>query len=146
MKKNISSSMLQFGKDHLDPSKIINNQEVKLIKIHLGMLYRDESAKYIPDPWLMALKAAANWSAFAYPRHQGKYLKLAPACDDDDSTNSKILPVVSFLSGEVIDQRFREDMLRRREAEVEGMSLNIIADDDDSVSTLGDEDVAAGGY
>ena len=69
MKKDISSSMLQFGKDHFDLSKIINNQEVKLIKIHLGMLYRDESAKYIPDPWLMALKAATNWSAFAYPRH-----------------------------------------------------------------------------
>jgi hypothetical protein len=71
-------------------------------------------------------------------------LKLAPACDDDDSTNSKSLLVDFFLSGEVINQRFREDMLRRREAEVEGMSLNIVSDDDDSVSTLGDEDVAAG--
>ena len=144
MKKDISSSMLQFGKDHIDLSRIINNQEVKLIKIDLRMLYRDEFAKYIPDPWLMALKAATNWSAFAYPRHQGKYLKLASACDDDDSTNSKSLPVVSFLSGEVINQRFREDMLRRREAEVEGMSLSIVSDDDHSVSTLGDEDVAAG--
>merc|ERR1711907_460190 len=60
MKKDISSSMLQFGKDHFDLSKIMDNQEVKLFKIHLGILYRDEFAKYIPDPWLMALKAATN--------------------------------------------------------------------------------------
>jgi hypothetical protein len=87
----------------------------------------------------MALKAATNWYAFAYPRHHGKYLKLAPACDDDDSTNSNSLPVVSYLSSEVENQRFREDMLRRRGAEVEEMSLNIVSDDEDSVSTLGDD-------
>ena len=87
------------------------------------------------------MKAAANWSAFAYPRHNGKYLKFAPACADENSTNSSSPAVVSFLASEHVDELFFvRDMLRRREAEFQGMSLNIISDDE--VSSLGDEDIA----
>ena len=57
------------------------NRRFKLLKIDLGKLYTEENKYdiYIPDPWIIALKEAANWSAFAYQDADStRFMKLLP--------------------------------------------------------------------
>jgi len=114
--------------------------QVKLIKVNLGMVYREDFAAYIPDPWILAFKAASNWSAFAYPLYRNKRLKLAPACSCGDSEGGTRPVVISLSSTHM--RAFWRDAKRRRDTEIVGTCLQTLILDDDSVSTLGDESIA----
>jgi len=113
---------------------------LKLLKLNLGKLYTGEAAAYIPDPWLVALKAAVNWSDFSYHLHNNRRVKLLPGCsvldsDDEDSA--------SFCIPESQIDRILQEKKNREEREKEGMCLEFhITDghDDGSVSTFGDKE------
>ena len=65
------------------------DKRLKLLKLDFGMLYTKENGydAYIPDPWILMLRAAINWSAFAYASDEElkndslkNPMKLLPGC------------------------------------------------------------------
>lgn len=114
--------------------------QVKLIKVNFGMVHRGDLAAYIPDPWILAFRAASNWSAFAYPLCQNKRLQLPPACSCDDDSESGTPAVFSLSSTHM--KALWQDAKRRQDTEIVGTCLQTLISDDDSVSTLGDEGIA----
>lgn len=53
------------------------DRRLKMLVIDFEKIYKHEVAKFIPDPWLLALKAANNWSTFAYSTDQ-EVLSMVP--------------------------------------------------------------------
>jgi hypothetical protein len=100
------------------------SDELKLLKVSLGQIYTGETASRMPDPFLLAIKAANNWSYHAYGKRESMIQKLLPGCsfleggdEDDESSEGVSIGFGIKLNAEEI-KAFLKKRERRREQEI----------------------------
>jgi hypothetical protein len=100
------------------------SDKLKLLKVSLGQIYTGETASRMPDPLLLAIKAANNWSYHAYGKRQSRIQQLLPVCsflegedNDDVSSGGVSIGFGMKLNAEEIKE-FLKKIERRREQEI----------------------------
>lgn len=101
--------------------RLPGDTRLRLLKIDLGRVNNGDTASRIPDPWLLAFKAATNWSYFAHGKCGKRILKILPvcACDEDDDKSSSSASNefgLKMTAGEV--ERILANKKRREDNEI----------------------------
>ena len=120
-----------------------HDDRLLLLVVDFGKLYLEEFAVYIPDPWLLCFKSASNWSAHAYMGESNERLKLLPACSLDDESSTSLNEIEYELRRFQPPQTTMDN--ENNATGIKGLSLEFTVGkhDDESVSSIGAEDVAA---
>jgi hypothetical protein len=98
------------------------SNKLKLLKVSLGQIYTGETASRMPDPLLLAIKAANNWSYHAYGKRESRIQKLLPGCSfleggdkDDESSEGVSIGFGMKLNAEEIKAFLKKRELLREQ-------------------------------
>jgi len=120
------------------------DKRLRLLVVDFGKLYEGDFAAHIPDPWPLGLKAASNWSAFAYRiKTSDEILKLLPACSFDDESSTSANEIDDGLR--LFQYLQAQTHINGNAAEITELPLEFTTreNDNESVSSLGAEDATA---
>jgi hypothetical protein len=130
----LSTNSSKRRKMHLNPWNPLDKR-LRLIKVDYSMVYKGPMAAYIPDPWLVALKGAINWSAWCHEHN----LKLLPACGnaDDASSFSGYSGATEALAGNTgLQNLLFQQRTAAHNLDIEGRDVNVVSDDERSESSM----------